>query len=77
MPECLMNSIAVGGGLYLGITTGPAGEALVWFTDPQTESTLMMPATAIRSAEDVRQHMEESRAKFKPEVRHAHQQTQI
>lgn len=60
------------GGLYIGQSNGARNELLVWFTDPETHSTLMMPAAEIRCAEDVGRHIAESRARFNANYGGAH-----
>ena len=52
------------GGIDVSVSRFPAGAA-VWWRDPVTNTTLMMYACKITSVDDVRRHMDESRAKFR------------
>lgn len=61
---CFIAAVGQGGGLYLGATMNARSETMIWFNDPETKSTLVMPAAEIHSSDDIRRHIAESRAKF-------------
>lgn len=66
-PKKQIAMIHIAGGVVTGVSHPPRG-SFIWFTDPQTGSTLAMYAADVVSVEAVQAHIARNREKFKPKV---------